>query len=73
MMVKLLRSLSVILVSKCFHMKDLGRLKYFLGIEIARNKERFVLSQRKYALDIVKENGLVIPNLLRHLWNKTIT
>ena len=23
----------------CFHMKDLGRLKYFLGIEVARSDE----------------------------------
>ncbi|XP_074288906.1 uncharacterized protein LOC141614050 [Silene latifolia] len=26
-------------LSKCFHMKDLGILKYFLGLEIARSKE----------------------------------
>ena len=42
-----------------FRMKDLGKLKYFLGIEIARSKEGFVLTQRKYALDIVKETGLL--------------
>lgn len=46
-------------LGECFHMKDLGRLKYFLGIEIGRNKEGFVLSQRKYALDIVKETDQV--------------
>lgn len=46
-------------LGQCFHMKDLGKLKYFLGIEIARSKEGFVLSQRKYAMDIVKETGLL--------------
>lgn len=39
----------------CFNMKDFGVLKYFLGIEVARNRTGLVLSQRKYALDILEE------------------
>ncbi|KAL2903744.1 Retrovirus-related Pol polyprotein from transposon TNT 1-94, partial [Bienertia sinuspersici] len=46
-------------LSTCFHMKDLGRLKYFLGIEVARNDEGILLCQRKYALDIISEAGLL--------------
>ena len=46
-------------LSKCLHMKDMGKLKYFLGIEVARNSEGIFLSQRKYALDIVSETGLL--------------
>lgn len=46
-------------LSKCFHMKDLGRLKFFLGIEVARNPSGICLTQRKYALDIISEAGLL--------------
>lgn len=40
-------------------MKDLGIAKYFLGIEIARSPTGIYLCQRKYALDIVTETGLL--------------
>ena len=43
----------------CFHMKDLGKLKYFLGIEVARNATCIFLSQRKYALDLISDCGLL--------------
>ncbi|CAM8980748.1 unnamed protein product [Rhodiola kirilowii] len=46
-------------LSSCFHMKDLGTLKYFLGIEIARSSSGLFLSQRKYTLDILSEAGLL--------------
>ena len=40
-----------------FDIKDLGELKYFLGIEMCRSKEGLFLSQRKYTLDVLKEAG----------------
>lgn len=43
----------------CFHMKDLERLNYFLGVELARSHTEIFLCQRKYALDIIKETGLL--------------
>jgi len=30
-------------LSACFHMKDLGFLKYFLGVEIVRSPDGFYL------------------------------
>ncbi|KAH9673231.1 reverse transcriptase Ty1/copia-type domain-containing protein [Citrus sinensis] len=45
-------------LAKEFEIKDLGQLRYFLGIEIARSKEGIVVSQRKYTLDLLKETGM---------------
>ncbi|PRQ27705.1 putative linoleate 9S-lipoxygenase [Rosa chinensis] len=42
-----------------FEMKDLGSLKYFLGIEVARGKDCIMLSQRKYVLDLLAETGML--------------
>lgn len=39
-------------------MKDLGELKYFLGIEFARSKHGIIMHQRKYALELISEAGL---------------
>ncbi|KAK3037179.1 hypothetical protein RJ639_031066 [Escallonia herrerae] len=46
-------------LSREFKMKDLGPLKYFLGIEVSRSKKRIFLSQRKYALDLLRETGML--------------
>ncbi|XP_015168859.1 uncharacterized mitochondrial protein AtMg00810-like [Solanum tuberosum] len=39
-------------------MKDLGELKYFLGIEFSRNADGILMNQRTYALGLVSELGL---------------
>ncbi|GJY09460.1 retrovirus-related pol polyprotein from transposon TNT 1-94 [Tanacetum coccineum] len=42
-----------------FEMKDLGRLKYFLGIEVLRSKQGIFMYQKKYVLDLLAEIGMV--------------
>ncbi|KAA0042054.1 myosin-9 isoform X2 [Cucumis melo var. makuwa] len=42
-----------------FEIKDLGNLKYFLGMEVARSKEGISVSQRKYTLDLLIETGML--------------
>lgn len=46
-------------LGKEFEVKDLGQLRYFLGIEIARSSKGIVLSQRKYVLDLFTETGML--------------
>ncbi|KAK1430741.1 hypothetical protein QVD17_13699 [Tagetes erecta] len=53
-----LENIKVLLKSN-FLIKDLGELKYFLGIEVIRNEEGIILSQRKYCLDLLQEFGLL--------------
>jgi len=42
-----------------FHTKDLGKLIYFLGIKVPQSSNDIVISQRKYALDILEETKLM--------------
>ena len=42
-----------------FRIKDLGDLKYFLGIEVSRSKKGISISQRKYTLEILKGGGVL--------------
>ena len=42
-------------LTKEFEIKELGRLKYFLGIKVAHSKQGIFISQQKYVTDFLKE------------------
>ncbi|GKE39375.1 ribonuclease H-like domain-containing protein, partial [Tanacetum coccineum] len=48
----------VFLKSK-FMIKDLGKLKYFLGIKVIDTDKGICLNQRKYVLDLLSEYGML--------------
>nr|GEV57694.1 putative reverse transcriptase, RNA-dependent DNA polymerase [Tanacetum cinerariifolium] len=42
-----------------FEMKDLGNLRYFLGIEVMRSQQGIFICQKKYILDLLAEIGMI--------------
>ena len=44
--------------------KDLGPLKYFLGINVAKGPQGLFLCQRKYAFEMIDECGLLGAKLV---------
>lgn len=48
-----------VFLGKEFKIKDLGPIKYFLWIEVARSKNDLLLSQCKYLLDLLQDTGML--------------
>lgn len=60
-----IETLQVMLHDK-FKLKDLGYLKYFLGLELARSAKGLFLSQRQYTLQLLEDTGFLAckPSLI---------
>jgi hypothetical protein len=46
-------------LEKDFALKDLGDLHYFLGIEITKVKDGILLTQQKYATELLQRVGMI--------------
>ena len=45
-------------LAQLFEVKSLGRMRYFLGIEVAYSKTGIFISPHKYIMDLLKETGM---------------
>jgi hypothetical protein len=52
-------------MNRNFKIKDLGNLRYFLGLEIARTTLGIIISRRKYTLDLLEDVGLIAGEPVR--------
>lgn len=48
----------IVRLKQFLEIKDLGFLKYFLGIEVAHSRKGICVSQHKSILDLLKETGM---------------
>ena len=53
-------------MSVAFKLRDLGALKYFLGLEVARSKRGISVCKSKYTLGLLEDTGLLAskPSLI---------
>lgn len=56
-------------MKKGFHMTDLGKMRFFLGIEILQEDHGIYIYQRKYAMESLKRDlACLIAIMLEFLW-----
>ena len=48
-----------VMLDQKFKLKDLGELKYFLGLEVARSAQGINLCQKKYTLELLSDTGML--------------
>lgn len=52
-------------LKSAFEMKDLGIMRYFLGMEINKTRQCLFLNQKKYILELLEETGMSMANSAR--------
>jgi hypothetical protein len=63
----------IFMLNDKFKLKDLGSLKYFLGLEIARSSSGISVSQRKYASEILEDSSFFwLPSLFFFPWSRIL-
>ena len=58
-------------LEKDFAIKDLGNLHYFLGIQVQRKKGELLLTQERYASDILKRVNMQLCKPIKTSFNIT--
>lgn len=51
---------------KEFAMTDLGKMKYFLGVEVTQNEKGIFINQRKYAHEVLERFGMSNSNSVKN-------
>jgi histone deacetylase 1/2 len=54
-------------LSSQFSIKDLGKLHYFLGLEVSHHDAGLTLTQEKYSLDLLRRVGMLECKVLLSL------
>ncbi|XP_014490568.1 uncharacterized protein LOC106753285 [Vigna radiata var. radiata] len=49
-----------------FDMTDLGKMRYFLGVEVIQSNARIFICQRRYALEVLAKFNMVDSNPVRN-------
>ncbi|PRQ54239.1 putative RNA-directed DNA polymerase [Rosa chinensis] len=51
---------------KEFAMTDLGKMKYFLGVEVIQNEQGIFINQKKYANEVLARFGMIDSNSVKN-------
>ena len=50
----------ILVLAKEFDIEDLGQLRCFLGMEVAKSQGGIFVSQQKYTIDLIRETRMLV-------------